>query len=408
MIEQIPHLPVTGGRFKNPPRFVHVTVIPCEVIQHDRHRCERHPALVGGHEPEHLGGFAPMLRQGPRRLRLFEKDRDAVFRRDHSRARKPAVQPHPLIQTQGVACIQSPGPSPLAPERPARCAGPGKPGADLHRPRLLPLARCTPCECKLRLCVCDILPHLQANAPRTPFPRIGLVVRMSRHADHTSQQIPAPAREIVLHHIMTLLFGGRPPVVAREARGLHQVLERFKFPPIDIPPPRFVMRQVVEVIAPLSQLHRREHTRPVHRFKRPGIRRTHHAAAPLDLHVAASGIANHRPPDACQVVEHWLRIRCRRRPRVEPVSKPLPAHHPDQFLQRPEIGWNSIKRENKRRMTRKWNHLERVRQCPGEINRPGHRSRDKDGKHQRQQQPTFPADREAGLCAMPMINALRG
>ena len=139
-----------------------------------------------------------MFGQDPGRFRLFEEDGEAVLRRDHRRAGEPGMQPHPFIKTQRMTGIQTPHNPTFRAQGATRRATGAEPGADLDRPRLAPLPCCTECKSQLGLGERDVFAQLEADAERTPFPRVIFIVRMPRHADHTSQQIAAATQEVVL------------------------------------------------------------------------------------------------------------------------------------------------------------------------------------------------------------------
>ena len=176
MVEQVPELPVPRGRLQDSPRLVHVAVVARQVIQHDGDRGKWYAAIVRPHELKYFRRLLSVRRQPPGGFSFLEECGDTILRRDHGYAGKPGMQPHPLVKAERMAGIQAPGIVTLFAQWAAAGAGAVKPWTDLHRPRLLPLPRRTARESELRLRKGDVLTHLQANASRPPFSRIGFIV----------------------------------------------------------------------------------------------------------------------------------------------------------------------------------------------------------------------------------------
>jgi len=95
--QQIKNLPVTGGPFQHPPSACVIGCVACHVIQHDKEGRVGVAPIMVLHEGMDAYGSPSLFGQGPGIAGFFEKDADAVFRRDHRCARKPCVQPHALV-----------------------------------------------------------------------------------------------------------------------------------------------------------------------------------------------------------------------------------------------------------------------------------------------------------------------
>src|SRR5712671_5071525 len=123
-----------------------------------------------------------------------------------------------------MAGVQAAGDFRLLAQRSARGAGGTKPRTDLHGPGAFPLTRSAARECQVGLVESDVFADLEADAPRAPFPRIGLVMRMAGDTDHSIQQVSIAACEIIFNDFIALPAGGRAVVVARQAGRFHEVL----------------------------------------------------------------------------------------------------------------------------------------------------------------------------------------
>ena len=343
-VKEIAQLAVAGSGIQNAPRLVGVAVVAGQMVEQNRHRREGNAPLVLLHELKHLRRLAAVGGERPGGSGLLKKNADAVFGSHHRGTGKPRVQPEPLVEAQAVASVEAAGHPPFAAQRAAGGAGTGKPGAHLHRPGLLPLPGGAARECQLRLREGDVLAQLQSDAARPPLTCIGLVVGMPVDADHAVEKIAAAVFEIPLHRLVALPLAAGHLVVAAQARRLHQMFEGVELRAIHIPPPLLVVRQPMEVVAPLPQLHGGESSLAIHRLPSGGLRRAEHAAATIDLHVGATG-AHNRPAGRGEHVKQRLGVGGGPRPRVEAVPQFLFLHHRDQLFQGGKLSRHAVHRE---------------------------------------------------------------
>jgi hypothetical protein len=110
---------------------------------------------------------------------------------------------------------------------------------------------------------------------------------MAGHADDAVEQIVTAAHVVILDHVVALLLAGGQFVVAGQPFGFHEVLVLLEILAVNGPPPAFTRCEIVEVIAPFSELHGGENIGSVHGLQRRLVLRAEHTASAFDLHLSA-------------------------------------------------------------------------------------------------------------------------